>query len=92
MHTTVEGLEIENLFISLGLSQIIYEPTNFEPNKKTAIDLIITDQPNLTLDSRTYTPLDPYCHHQIIYFKVNFRILHHLKGKFGTSIEQIQLP
>ena len=31
--TTPEGIEIENLFTSLGLSQIISEPTNFEPNK-----------------------------------------------------------
>ena len=28
-----EGMEIENLFTALGLSQIISEPTNFEPNK-----------------------------------------------------------
>ena len=32
--TNPEGMEIENLFTSLGLSQIISEPTNFEPNKK----------------------------------------------------------
>ena len=31
--TNPEGVEIENLFTSLGLSQIISEPTNFEPNK-----------------------------------------------------------
>ena len=30
--TTLEGMEIENLLTSLGLSQIISEPTNFEPN------------------------------------------------------------
>ena len=68
-------MEIENLFTSLGLSQIISEPTNFEPNKNpSCIDLIATDQPNLILDCGTRVSLDTYCHHQIIYCKVNFRI------------------
>ena len=29
--TNLEGREIEDLFFSLNLSQIISEPTNFEP-------------------------------------------------------------
>ena len=66
--TTPEGSELEDLFTLLGLSQLISEPTNFEPHKNpSCIDLIITDQPNLILDSGTRPLLDPYCHHQIIY-------------------------
>ena len=62
--TTSEGIEIENLLTSLGLSQIISEPTNFEPSKNpSCIDLIITDQPNLILDSLTRASLDSFCHH-----------------------------
>ena len=73
--TNPEGIEIENLFTSLGLSQILSEPTNFEPNKNpTCIDLIATDQPNIILDCGTRASLDTYCHHQIIYCKVNFRM------------------
>ena len=73
--TTPEGTEIENLFTSLGLSQLICEPTNVEANKNpSCIDLVITDQPNLILDCGTRASLDSYCHHQIIYCKVNFRI------------------
>ena len=73
--TTPEGTEIENLFTSLDLSQVICEPTNFEPNKNpSCIDLVITNQPNLILDCGTRASLDSYCHHQIIYCKVNFRI------------------
>ena len=73
--TTPEGTEIENLFTSLGLSQVICEPTNFEPNKNpSCIDLVITNQPNLILDCGTRASLDSDCHHQIIYCKVNFRI------------------
>ena len=73
--TTPEGTEIENLLTSLGFSQVISELTNFEPNKNpSCIDLVITDQPNLILDSQTRASLNPYCHHQIIFCKVNFRI------------------
>ena len=72
--TTPEGSEIEHLLSSLGLFQVISELTNFEPNKNpsSCIDLVITDQPNLIHDSGTRVSLDPYCHHQIIYCKVNF--------------------
>ena len=73
--STPEGREIDDLITALGLSQVISEPTNFEPNKRpSCIDLIITDQPNLIIDSGTRASLDPLCHHQIIYGKVNFRI------------------
>ena len=42
--TTSEGREIENLINSLNLSQLISEPTNFEPNKNpSCIDVVITD-------------------------------------------------
>ena len=71
---TPEGTKIEYLLTSLGLSHVISEPTNFEPNKNpSCIDLVITDQPNLIPDSGTRASLDPYCHHQIIYCKINFR-------------------
>ena len=41
--TTPEGTEIENLLTSTGLSQLISEPTNFEPPKNpSCIDLIVT--------------------------------------------------
>ena len=63
------------IFFSLNLSQIISEPTNFEPGKKpSCIDLVVTDQPNFVLDSGTRASLDSNCHHQIIHCKVNFRI------------------
>ena len=73
--TTHEGSRIEDLTTSLGLSQLITEPTNFEPNKKpSCIDLIFTDQPNLVLESGTRSSLDPFCHHQITHCRFNFKI------------------
>ena len=51
------------------------EPTNFELNKTpSGIDLVITDQANLTLDVGTGTFLDSHCHHQIDYCDINFRM------------------
>ena len=73
--TNAEGRDIEDLLVSLNLSQIISEPTNFTPNKRpTCIDLIATDQPNLILDSGTRASLDSTCHRQIIYCKIYFKI------------------
>ena len=70
--TTDEGTDIDKL----GLSQLLSEPTNFEPHKNpSCIDLLVTDQPNIILDSGTRASLDSYCHRQIIHCKVNFRIL-----------------
>ena len=70
-----EVTELDDLFTLLGLSQLVSEPTNFEPHKNpSCIDLIITDQPNLILDSGTRPSLDPYCHHHIINGKINFRV------------------
>ena len=57
--TNPEGKEIEELFTSLNLIQVIAEPTNFTPGKNpSCIDLIVTDQPNLILDSGTRVSLD----------------------------------
>ena len=52
-NTTVEGLEIENLFTSLVLSQVISESAN------SRIDLIITDQPNCIINGGTRASSDP---------------------------------
>ena len=39
--TSPEGTEIENLLTQLGLTQVITEPTNFEPNKNPSCALIL---------------------------------------------------
>ena len=47
-----QGKEIDEITSQLGLSQLINEPTNFEPKKNpTCIDLIFTDEPNFVLES-----------------------------------------
>ena len=74
-NNTPEGTKLDDLFSSLGLHQLINEPTNFEPNKNpSCIDLIVTDQPNIVLESGTRPSLDPYCHHQITHYKINIKL------------------
>ena len=66
------GVELEKLFSLSGFSQLINEPTNFEPNKKkTCIDLIFSSQPNLVSECGVHPSLFQTCHHQIIYAKIN---------------------
>ena len=73
--TTPEGSSIDEITSLLGLSQLLKDPTNFEPNKKpSCIDFIFTDQPNLVLESGTRSSLDSFCHHQITYCRFNFKI------------------
>ena len=73
--STPEGNSIEELTSLLGLTQLVNEPTNFEPNKApSCIDLIFTDQPNLVMESGTRNSLDPFCHHQITYCRFNYKI------------------
>ena len=68
-------MKIEEMFSLLNMTQVIYEPTNFTLGRKSScIDLIVTGQPNLILDSGTRPSLDSKCHHQITYSKVNFKI------------------
>ena len=46
-----EGIAIYNLLSALDLHQIIWEPTNFEENKKPyCIGLMFCDQPNIMVD------------------------------------------
>ena len=70
---TNEGIELDKLFTDLNLTQVISEPTNFQEHcRPSCIDLIITDQPNLVLNSGVRDSLDPTCKHQITFCKINF--------------------
>ena len=48
-NTNPEGVDLDNLFSDLNLTQLISEPTHFmrDTCQPTCIDLIATDQPNL---------------------------------------------
>ena len=74
--TNPEGVQLDNLFSELNLTQIISEPTHFmrDTCNPTCIDLIITDQPNLVLGSGVRDSLDSTVKHKIVFCKINFKI------------------
>ena len=72
---TSEGIQLDNLFEDLNLTQLISEPTHFREHcNPSCIDLFLSDQPNVVLESGVRPSLDPTCKHQITYSKINFKI------------------
>ena len=70
-----EGKLFEPLTADLGLHQLINEPTHLIGNSRSCIDIILTDQPNLFLESGVHPSLHENCHHQIIFGKLSAKKL-----------------
>ena len=68
-----KGRQFEPLTSDLGLHQLISGPTHIAGQSKSCIDLILTDQPNLCIESGIHPSLHEQCHHQIIYGKLSIR-------------------
>ena len=66
-----KGVALDKLIESNNLTQLIDQPTNFEPRGKSCVELIITHQPNLFVDYGIHSSLDNNCHHQTIHGKIN---------------------
>ena len=64
---TIEGSHLYSLTSSNGVSQLINKPTNIQTNSSSCIDLIFTNQPNLSVNSGVNSSLHPNCHHQIVH-------------------------
>ena len=54
--------------------QLVNEPTRIQTNSSCCIDLIFTDQPNLSVNSGVHASLHPICHHQTVHTKLNLNI------------------
>ena len=74
--TLHEGTHIESLTAMHGLQQLISDPTHLPPNSSSCIDLIFTDQPNLTFNSGIHPSFHVKCHLQIIHCKFNLMIVY----------------
>ena len=72
--STSEGTQIDSLTTSYGLSQIISDPTHILPNSSSCIDLIFTNQPNLVTEGGVYPSLQPKCHNQTVFAKLNLNV------------------
>ena len=71
---TSEGTKLYSLTSSNGLLQLINESTHIETNSSSCIDLVFTDQSNLSVSSGVYASLHPNCHYQAVHTKFNFYI------------------
>ena len=68
--TTTEGSKIVNLTSQYGLKQI--------NNSSSCIDLLLTSQPNLVMESGVHSSLHSNCHHQTVYARFNLKIYYPL--------------
>ena len=75
---TTEGSKLFSLTSSNGFSQLINEPTHIQANSSSCIDLILTDQPNLSMNSGVHSSLHPNCHHHIVHSRFNLNIYYPL--------------
>ena len=71
---TTEDLNLFSLTSSNGFYQLINEPTHIQGNSASCIDLIFTNQENLSVNSGVHASLHPNCHHQIVHSSFNLNI------------------
>ena len=57
-----------------GLYQLIGKPTKIRNGSMSCIDLIITDQPNMSVEYGVHLLLYGHCQHQIIFGNVNMSL------------------
>ena len=69
-----KGSVLDEVLDESNLHQLIEEPTNIRGESMTCIDLIITDQPNLFVETGVHPSLDNNCQHQIIHGKLNITL------------------
>ena len=63
-----------SLTSSNGFSQLIDQPTHIQTNSSSCIDIIFTNQPNLSVNSAVHSSLHPNSHHQIVHSSFNLDI------------------
>ena len=86
IHST-KGSKLFSLTSANGFSQLTNEPTHIQTNSSSCIDLIFTNQPNLSVNSRFHSSLHSNCHHQIVYSTFNLNIYYplHTKCQYGIT-------
>ena len=94
--TTAEGAQFDYLTLLHGMKQVTTEPTHILVKSSSCIDLIFSNQPNLTTDFGVHpTLLHSKYHHQIIYSKLNLKLnilqLTLVKLRITLDLRQTQL-
>jgi hypothetical protein len=65
------GFELEQLFTSKGLHQLVKQPTFITNTSASCIDLVVTSQPNIFLECDVHPFIHINCHHQINFAKIS---------------------
>ena len=71
-----QGIALDEFIESNALFQLINQPMHILENSKSCIDLIITNQPSLFVESGVHPSLFTGCHHEIIFGKVAGSVPH----------------
>ena len=71
---TIKGSKLFSLTSSNGFPQLTNERKHIQTSSSSSIDLISTNQPNLSVNSGVHESLHPNCHHQIIHSSFNLNI------------------
>ena len=86
-----------SLTSSNGFSELIHEPIHIQANSSSCIDLVLTDQTNLSVNSGVRVSLHPHCHHQIVQSSFNLnvyypppyqRLIWHYKKPYSKNISK----
>ena len=72
--STKEGISLESVSSSLGVHQLITDPTHILLQSSSCTDLIFIDQTNLVIDSGVHSSLHANCRHQITHYKLKLKI------------------
>ena len=68
------GFKLDILTCSHGLHQLINELTHLLDSSSSYIDLILTSEPNLVMESGVQPSLHPNCHYQLVFAKFDLSI------------------
>ena len=80
---TPQGAQSEVLTSFYGLNQLIKTPTHLLQIPVTCIDLVITNHPDLVMESGVHSSFSSTCHHEIVFAKLN------LKVEYPTPYERV---
>ena len=94
--TTYESSKIDAITCQFGLPQLIKEPTHILTDSSSCIELLLTSQPNLVMESGVHSSLHKNSHYQIIYAKINFKVFYRPPYEYEiwhyqrANVDQIQ--
>ena len=72
--TDSNGLAFKEIFDNYGMTQLVDQPTYYNPgnpNSRTLVDIVVTNQPSLVIANEVHPSLHETCHHHLNFVKIN---------------------